>query len=88
MRTFKIDKRPPGGIYVVSSKGVYEVTVPCTITFSKRRPLRFNNNEVRINVKCNNVGIVATAEQFSKLEIEYGLFRPPECDTSVKPWVF
>ena len=86
-KTYIVDKgRCTNGFYVITAPGTYVVKAKCTITFSKKRPLTFKAGDVSILVEHNDVGIIATPEQFNKLEIEYSQHRPPTCDTTVKAW--
>lgn len=86
-KTYIVDKsRCANGFYVIATPGIYVIKAKCTITFSKKRPLAFKAGDVSVLVEHDDVGIIATPEQFNKLEIEYGQRRPPTCDTTAKLW--
>ena len=86
-KTYIVDKsRCANGFYVITAPGIYVIKAKCTITFSKKRPLAFKAGDVSVLVEHDDVGIIATPEQFNKLEIEYSQHRPPTCDTTAKSW--
>ena len=86
-KTYIVDKsRCANGFYVITAPGIYVIKAKCTITFSKKRPLAFKAGDVSVLVEHDDVGIIATPEQFNKLEIEYSQHRPPTCDTTAKLW--
>ena len=86
-KTYIVDKsRCANGFYVITAPGIYVIKAKCTITFSKKRPFAFKAGDVSVLVEHDDVGIIATPEQFNKLEIEYSQHRPPTCDTTAKLW--